>query len=105
VAKVPDKILETIQRYLQLLQRNNIPIQRAVLFGSYANGNFDEWSDIDIALVSDIFEGVRTNDRDKIRKYTLSISSDLQVLPFHPKHFTPEDPLVKEILETGITII
>ena len=80
-------------------------IRKAVLFGSHATGLSNEWSDIDIALVSEAFEGLRIRDRNKIRKITIAISSDLSPLPFRPEDFTPENPFVREILETGINII
>lgn len=105
MAQIPVKVKKTINKYLLLLKRNKIPIRQAILFGSYATGNYHEWSDIDIALVSDIFEGSRIKDRSKIRKITLSVSCDIEVLPYSPKDFTKEDPFVKEIIDSGIKII
>jgi len=87
------------------LEKERIHVQRAVLFGSHAYGKADEWSDIDIALVSDAFEGNRFDDRSKIRRITLSVSSDLSPLPFRPEDFVAEDPFVREILEKGVTIL
>lgn len=104
MAIVPNRVQQIVDRYLRALQKNNIPVKQAVLFGSYAIGDFDKYSDIDIALVSEIFDGNRFEDRGKIRKINLSISSDLEVMPFQPKDFTPADPLVKEILESGVRI-
>ncbi|OHB46831.1 MAG: nucleotidyltransferase, partial [Planctomycetes bacterium GWF2_40_8] len=72
MVQFPAKVKNTIDRYIRELNRNNIPIKEAILFGSCAKGNYQEWSDIDIALVSDIFEGNRIDDKDKIRKITLS---------------------------------
>ena len=105
MAQIPARIRAIIEQYLSELERNQFPIKRAVVFGSYAEGRADEWSDIDIALVSDAFEGDRFTDRGKIRRVTLSVSSDLSPLPFRPEDFDPEDPLVKEILEKGINIV
>lgn len=103
--KVPDKIKAIIEEYLKLLKANNIHLHKAYLFGSYANGNSNEWSDIDIALVSDSFEGIRAKDRDKIRILTLSVSSKLETLPFNSKDFSEANPLAKEIIETGIRLV
>ena len=105
MVQIPDNIKNTIQQYLVALRRHNIPLQQVFLFGSYARGNYDEWSDIDLAVVSDIFEGSRMRDRDKIRSITLSVSSVIEVLPYKPEDFTEEDPFVKEILETGVQIV
>jgi len=105
MVRIPDKVKKTIDAYLNALNRDNVPIKEAILFGSYAKGTSREWSDIDIALVSDIFIGNRIEDKDKIRKITLSVSSEIEVLPFNPKDFDVENPLAKEILETGIRLI
>jgi predicted nucleotidyltransferase len=103
--KIPVKIARLLKKYIEKLEENRIPIRQAVLFGSYAAGGSHEWSDIDIALVSEVFEGVRIKDRSKIRKITLDISTDLSPLPFRPEDFTPEDPFAREIIEHGISIV
>jgi hypothetical protein len=56
-------------------------------------------------LVSDIFQGNRIKDKDKIRKITLAISSEIEVIPFSPEDFNSQNPFVKEILRTGIRLI
>ena len=81
MAEIPDRIKKIIDNYIQALQDNDIPVIKAILFGSYAKNRHSEWSDIDIALVSNIFEGNRMTDRGKIRKINLSVSSDLEILP------------------------
>jgi len=105
MVQLPTKVKNTLDRYLLALKQSNIPIQKAILFGSYARGNSHEWSDIDVALVSDAFVGNRMDDKDKIRSITLSISSELEVIPFAPQDFTPQNPFVKEILRTGIQLV
>jgi uncharacterized protein len=102
---IPDQITQTIQKYIAALYAHHIPIQQIYLFGSYARGNYTEWSDIDLAVVSDSFEGRRWKDRQKIRPITLSGSSLIEVLPYRPEDFTPDDPFVREILKTGIQIV
>lgn len=104
MAEIPNKVQQIINKYLHALEENGIHIDEAILFGSYAKGQENQLSDIDLALVSEHFEGVRFKDKSKIRWITISVSSDLEVLPFNPKDFTAEDPLVKEILQTGIKV-
>ena len=104
MVKIPYKIKQKIDLYLDLLSKNNIPIRTAFLFGSYANGTSSKWSDIDIALVSDIFIGDRISDKKTIRKITLQASSEIEVLPFCTKDFDDKNPFVKTILKTGIKI-
>jgi len=105
MAEVPNHIRRIISQYLASLKEQGFHIQDAILFGSYARGQANQWSDIDLAIVSQQFEGVRFTDKNKIRKITLSVSTDLEVLPFNPRDFTPGNPLVKEILDTGIRVL
>lgn len=102
--KIPIEIKNIIDKYLFLLKINNILIKRVYLFGSFSTGHYHEYSDIDIALISDSFEGVRILDREKIRKITLSVSSKIEVIPFKTEDFTIENPFAKEIMRTGIEL-
>jgi len=104
MAKIPYKINIILKEYLKVLLNNSVPVETMILFGSYAKGTFHEWSDIDLAIVSSIFEGERIKDKNKIRHLTLSVSSDLEVFPYNPNTFINEDPFVYEILTTGIKV-
>ena len=97
--------VNVVKTYITELEKNGFHIKTAILFGSYAKGNFGEWSDIDIALVSDDFEGNRFDDKDKIRKITLKVDSDISPLPYKVEDFDESDLFVKEILEAGIRIV
>ena len=104
MAEIPDKVTSIINRFLTELAKNDINIEQAILFGSYAQGTFNDWSDIDLAIVSKAFEGERFKDRDKIRRIKLRISSDLEPVPYKPDEFNIDNPFVKRILETGIRV-
>ncbi|MBN1930778.1 MAG: nucleotidyltransferase domain-containing protein [Desulfobacterales bacterium] len=105
MAQIPHRVTTIIRRFINELERNNIPIKKAILFGSCAKGTFHDWSDIDLALVSDVFEGKRFSDRNKIRRIKIAISSDLEAIPYRPEDFTPDDPFIKKIIETGIRVV
>lgn len=103
--KITSEINILVNQYLKKLRENNIRIEKAVIFGSRVDNCAKEWSDIDIALVSDDFEGIRYKDKDKIRKITLSVSPMLSPLPFKTVDFSEEDPFVRHILKTGRTLV
>ncbi|MCA9982126.1 MAG: nucleotidyltransferase domain-containing protein [Anaerolineales bacterium] len=52
-------IINTIKKYLKGLVQQGVPVQYAVLFGSQAGHEANEWSDIDLLVVSPIFDGER----------------------------------------------
>ena len=100
-----DNIIQNLKGYIKLLESNNFPIKTAYLFGSYAKGTDNDWSDIDVLLVSDSFEGVRFFDKEKIRKITLSYNSDISPFPYNPKDFDSSNLFIKEIIRSGIKIV
>jgi len=105
MAKVSVDIIKLLKKYIEALGKNNFPINKAFLFGSYARGINDLWSDIDVALVSDNFEGNRFLDKDKIRKITLSIDYNISPMPYKTEDFDESDLFVQEIIKTGIRIL
>ena len=105
MAQVPDRIINLIKTFIAKAESDKIKISEVILFGSYAKGNYNEYSDIDLALVSENFEGMRFNDNMRLMKSVLSVSSDIETHPFTPFDFTSDNPFVNEILRTGIRII
>jgi predicted nucleotidyltransferase len=59
------QLIDEINKFVRGLEKNQIHIQQAILFGSYAKGTAKEWSDIDLALVSEDFSGIRFLDWKK----------------------------------------
>lgn len=51
-----------IRGYIRSLSKE-IRVQRAILFGSWARGDYLDDSDIDLIVLSDDFEGVPLEDR------------------------------------------
>ena len=74
-----------------------IEIKSAYLFGSYANGSDNKYSDIDLAVVSKSFSGFRFDDAKMLNPIVLKINSSIEVHPFKDKEFKKSNPFVKEI--------
>ena len=104
MVEIPHKTKMIIDEFLMELSKNNIKIEQAVLFGSYAQGTFNSWSDIDLAIVSKAFHGERFSDRSIIRRIKLKVSSELEAIPYNPADVTIDNPFVKKILETGVKV-
>jgi len=105
MAQIPDKVIEIIKKFVVEAANDNIHISQAILFGSYANGMNHEYSDIDIAVVSDDFEGISFYDNRKIRNAKFNSSIDIEAHTYRPEQFNSENPFVNEILEYGIRIV
>jgi predicted nucleotidyltransferase len=97
--------LNSINKFIEESERIGIHLQQVILFGSYAKGNNTEWSDIDLAVVSDSFEGIRFNDNMKLSEPVIRANIDIETHPFRPEDFTSDNPYVQDILSYGIRII
>lgn len=102
--KIKNSIMKLVKAYIDKLNENNLYIEKAVLFGSYVKGNYKEFSDIDIALISKEFTGIRFLDREKIVPLRRKIDNRIEPMPFRPEDFTKDNPFANEIITNGIII-
>lgn len=99
-----NSIMNSIEKYILELQKNNILMEKVILFGSYTKGDFNECSDIDIALISSSFTGDRFQDRRRIVPLRRNIDSRIEPIPFTPEAFIKGGNLIDEIKKTGKVI-
>jgi uncharacterized protein len=95
------KLNNAMLHFLHEMELNNIPVQKMVLFGSYAKGNPTENSDIDVAIWSQYFEGNRLLDTPKVA-HVLTNFPLIQLHPFHITDTAATNPFIHEILKFGI---
>jgi len=73
-------IVETIQNYLKAVQREGIAVRFGIVFRSHATGRSNPWSDIDVLVVSPLFDAPR-NRRDVDLLWRLAARSDSRIEP------------------------
>lgn len=104
MATLPQPIQEMIFGYLERIG-NQIHIKRAIVFGSYAKGQFSNESDIDLAVFSDDFVGMEPIERFSFLFLAATdYDVDLQPLAFTTSDLIESVGIVEEILKTGIEI-
>jgi len=82
--------------------RGELPVDKAVLFGSYAKGTADERSDVDIAFFVRDFGGkTRFEVGLDLLRLTHNRSACFEPLVFPASEMTRGNPFVNEILHTG----
>ena len=90
---------KTLTNLLKIFQENHL-VESVILFGSRAEGNFREGSDIDLALVGEKL------DMNALRKIELQL--DNLVLPYHLDiviyHKIREPALKEHIDENGVKL-
>jgi len=104
MAQIDPEILEKVHRIIAKLQDVNIRVEMAYIFGSFVHGTADQWSDVDIALVSPDFSHDRFEERLRLMKIAGKIDNRIEPVPYRPDDFLDLDPLVWEIKRTGIAI-
>ena len=77
--------IDKVRQFITLLNKNGINVHEAYLFGSAALDQADEYSDIDVAIVSDSFAGIPFYDVKKISKFRRAVDLRLEVHPFSLK--------------------
>ena len=106
MAQIPEIIDNAVREYIAELSKE-IPVQKAVLFGSYARGNYHQDSDVDLAIFSDYFEGRSRIEGIKFllsraRKY---VKMDFQPIPFTYRDYLECDGFAAEVLKEGVEIV
>lgn len=94
---------ETVKKYVNFLKSNKFNIQRAYIFGSYANGNFNDDSDIDLAIVINNLLNSFTMQIE-LMKLSRKFDTRIEPHPFDEADFNSSNPFANEILKTGIQV-
>ena len=105
MVEVATEVKGKILNFVDELKQYKIKIQKVFLYGSYAKGTQNEWSDIDVALVSEDFTGIRLIDKERMIKAISAVDFGISPLPYRPEDFDESDLFVKEIIKTGIRIV
>ena len=92
------------KEFVEACSKNGLPVFSAWLFGSYAKGDQREYSDIDVALVSDAFTLNFLDNNHKTALINFSFP-DIEVHHFNTQVFTNDNPFINEIKKTGIRLL
>jgi uncharacterized protein len=107
MAETRRQITTLIHRYVAALEARGIPVERVILFGSHAAEHAQEWSDIDIAVISPKFDSLSLLERyEQLGLANRKLQAPLDVVGFPPSQVTHCEPgsFLAEILRTGVTI-
>ena len=94
-----------VKKYANKLKQADYDFKAVYLFGSYAQNKAREWSDIDVAVVSDKLK--RNNDRNRLLLWQLRMDVDVRIEPhgFTVKDFNDNgNPLAHEVKKYGIKV-
>lgn len=102
--RIPESIQKIIEDYVIKLSKV-IPIEKVIIFGSYAKGNSHEYSDVDIAIFSDYFKDMsRVDGIYFLLLNAMDYDIDIEPQPFTIDEYNQPIGIVSEIVKTGIEL-
>jgi hypothetical protein len=101
-------IIEVVRRYLHNLGGQGIPAHMGIIFGSYAGGHPDEWSDIDLLVVSSAFDGTFSRDAiDSLWYVAARTDSRIEPIPCGERQWTEDNvtPIIEIARREGVQVV
>jgi predicted nucleotidyltransferase len=94
---------EKINSLINRMKTSGLHPKKAILFGSVAKEKTHKYSDVDLALWADEFEGIRSFDYEKIARLMDGLNP-LEIHTFNTSEDKDSNPFIEEIIRTGIEI-
>lgn len=99
------EIILTVKRFTRHLTTQGVPIQKAILFGSWAKGKAGRDSDIDLCLVSSKFGEDEIGELQFLLRESRKINDNLEPIPLSLRDYQEDTtPLVLEIKKYGVEL-
>lgn len=95
-------VVDKVRAYADVLVRQNVPLSKVILYGSYASGSAREDSDIDVAVVMPQITEDWLELSAKLFRLTRNI--DLRIEPAALVENGDRSGFLAHVLETGETI-
>jgi len=104
---VKTEVIELIKKYIILLNKEGISVNKAFLFGSYLDDSASDTSDIDVLIVSDKYDESDDLAIGKAWYLTKKINTKIEPYLIGSKKFNEDDqsPLLSLIKTKGIEIV
>jgi len=99
--------MTAIRRYVEALGTFGIHARRLVLFGSFARGDADEYSDIDLVVIAPEFDGPREVTLvEKLWQATASADNRIEPIPCGEREWETDGarPILEIARREGVVI-
>lgn len=103
--KLSQKVIKEVNNYINILKADKLPISQVYVFGSYAKGRPNSYSDIDVCVVSPKFKNTFKALQYLWQKVPTNAHSSIEPIGLNPNDLKDRhSTLVSEIKKTGIKI-
>ncbi len=105
MVRTESEVLVAVSKYIRAVQ-NVVPVEKAILYGSYAKGNSNEASDIDLAIISPAFGKDFLRESQLLYRLIINSGADpaIEPRPIGTDEVTGSGEMyffIKEILDSG----
>ena len=95
-------VLAVIAKFQKVLEAKSIRVNKLILYGSFASGQFKEGSDIDIVVISDDFAGKTYWERINILSDAIyEVFAPLEVVGMTPDEWGKGDSFIADYARNG----
>ena len=103
---VESEITNIIKKYLASLPVEGIHASKAILFGSFARGEADQWSDIDLVVIAPEFDKPRENSLIKSLWRATAVDSRIEPIPCGEKEWETDQrrPILEIARREGLIV-
>ena len=103
---VDSKVINIVKKYLSILSHEGILISKAFIYGSQVHGTASEESDIDLMLISPLFDENTDKYAPVLWLSTRKASYKIEPIAVGEKRFNTDDksPLIEIVRQEGIEI-
>ena len=103
---VKAEIVEKIKKFIEVIERQNIKVAKAIIYGSQVSGKMHEYSDIDVAIVSSDFGNDRYEEGTKLFELACEVDPRIEPVPISLRSYEEDTwvPLIYEIRTKGVEI-
>ena len=92
---VAQDVVASVQNYLRAVAKKGVPVRYGVLFGSHARGKVHRWSDIDLLVVSPLYDKRRTyKQASKLWRIAAHTDTRIEPIPVGEKQFKEDNSSV-----------
>lgn len=101
-------ITDVVRRYLRNLAQEGIAARMGVIFGSHASGHPGKWSDIDLVVVSAVFDGTFSRDAiDSLWYVAARTDSRIEPIPCGERQWVEDatTPIIEVTRREGIQVV
>jgi predicted nucleotidyltransferase len=103
-----ESVVNSVRRYVKALQDSGLPVQFGVIFGSQATDKADEWSDIDLLVISAVFDRPSSRRQvDLLWRLAARVDNRIEPLPCGARQWQEDrsSPIVEVARREGVLVM